>query len=189
MTFLLNTQRLVLRPLYPTDARSIFAYRSQPEVNRYQLWAIEYEDVRSLIASQQGLDPDIPGTWFQAGITLHESGELIGDLGLHFLEGDNRQVEFGVTLSPAWQGQGIATESISAVLEYLFSSLGKHRVYASADPRNLRSVALMERLGLRKEGCSLKSVWNRGEWTDDVTYAMLEDEWKTLSLKPDQTPS
>ena len=53
-----------------------------------------------------------------------------------------------------------------------------HRVTASCDGRNTPSMGLLERIGMRKEGVMIQSVWAKGEWTDDVLYAMLADEWK-----------
>jgi RimJ/RimL family protein N-acetyltransferase len=111
--------------------------------------------------------------------TMRGCGVLIGDCGLHFpMEGPN-QVEVGITLAPAHQGQGYATEALEGVMEYPFVSLGKHRVYARVDPRNEASIALLERVGMRKEGHLRESAWVKGEWADDVIYAILEKERKS----------
>jgi RimJ/RimL family protein N-acetyltransferase len=53
-----------------------------------------------------------------------------------------------------------------------------HRLSATADPRNLASVKLLERLGFRKEAHFVKSLWFKGEWADDVVYGLLREEWK-----------
>lgn len=49
------------------------------------------------------------------------------------------------------QGKGYATEAAIGVIDYLFSDLKKHRITASVDPINIKSVALLERIGMRKE--------------------------------------
>jgi RimJ/RimL family protein N-acetyltransferase len=179
----LKTSRLILRRLFASDAEAILAYRCLPEVCRYQTWEPQsLEEIGAFIAEQQELIPNHPGTWFQMAITLKEHGKLIGDCGLHFLETDHHQAEVGISISPVYQGQGYAGEALQEVLNYLFFSLGKHRVYASVDPRNFASIALMEKVGMRKEAHFRQSIWFKGEWADDVIYAVLEDEWKSRQI-------
>ena len=175
---MLSTTRLVLRRLRSTDCATMFEYRSHPDVAKHQMWVPEtVEEVRDFVARLENLEPDVPGTWFQLAITQRDSGEMVGDCGLHFPGGEPAQVEVGITLSPDQQGKGYATEAMRAVLDYVFKSLNKHRVYARVDPLNRRSVALMERIGMRLEGHLRESVWFKGEWADDLVFAMLESEW------------
>ena len=87
-------------------------------------------------------------------------------------------MEIGYTFGPEHQGQGFAFEAVKAILGYLFGQLEKHRVTASVDPENVRSIRLLEKLGFRREGHFIQSVLIRGEWCDDVIYAMLKAEWK-----------
>ena len=174
----LATDRLRLRRLERADAARLFAYRSLPEVTRFQTWEPRDEDeVARFIEGLEGIEPGEPGRWFQLGITLRESGELIGDCGLHVPEGRDHETEVGITLAPAFQGRGYATEALGAILTYAFGPLGKHRVYGSVDPANLPSIRLMERAGMRREAHFRNSLWFKGAWADDVIYAMLDEEW------------
>jgi len=178
----LKTPRLVLRPLVVADCESMHRYRSLPEVWRYQHWApAATDEISEFIADQAAIEPDTPGTWYQLAITVRSSGDLVGDCGLHFHEHDSHQTEFGITVAPEHQGQGYATEAAQALLAYLFGTLGKHRVFASADPRNTPSLRLMERLGMRQEAHFRESVLIRDEWTDDVICAMLRREWNVAT--------
>ncbi len=118
-----------------------------------------------------------PGSWYQLGLFLRDSWELCGDCGIHVQEHDPRQVEIGIILAPAFHGRGLATEAVKAVMGYLFSQLGKHRVFGSVDPRNAPSMALLERVGMRKEAHFVKSLWFKGDWADDVIFAMLKREY------------
>jgi len=173
----LITQRLVLRRMCAADAEVMFAYRSDPDVCRYQPWApSELEEVRMFVEEMAAIEPDQTGTWFQMAITL-KSGRLIGDVGLHFPKTHERQVETGISLAFEFQHRGYATEAMEAVLEYAFGALAKHRVFATIDPRNLPSIRMVERLGMRKEAHFRQSVWFKGEWADDLVYALLRSEW------------
>ena len=104
-----------------------------------------------MIAGTAGLVLDTPGTWFQLGIVILASGQLVGDCGLHFRKDDPRQVELGITLAPTHQGSGIAV-ALGSVLKYLFGTLGKHRVVAVTDAENRAAASLFRRLGFRQEG-------------------------------------
>ncbi|WP_266181533.1 GNAT family N-acetyltransferase [Dyella humicola] len=173
----LGTSRLRIDALHLEDADALFRYRADPQVARYQGWRPDsLADALGFIGIQVGLASPSPGCWFQRAIRLRDDGLLIGDLGLHLSEG--RQVEFGISVSPAHQGQGYAREAMAAVLAYVFGRLHAHRVHASVDPRNLASMALLRALGLRQEAHFRECLRIRGEWVDDVVFALLASEWQ-----------
>jgi RimJ/RimL family protein N-acetyltransferase len=95
---------------------------------------------------------------------------------VHFI--DDLQVEIGYIVSTEFQGKGYSTEAVKEVIKYLFETLRKHRITASVDPRNLKSIKLLDRIGMRKEAYFKKSIWFNNEWTDDVVYAILEEEYR-----------
>jgi RimJ/RimL family protein N-acetyltransferase len=173
-----HESRVVLRALAPDDAAVIFAYRSDPEVARYQSWEpAALDDVRAFIREPPASPAYAPGTWEQFGIVLRDTGELIGDCGVHVLEHDPQQAEFGITVASGWQGRGLAREALAALMAIVFGTLRKHRLSCSVDPRNVRSIALMERTGFRREAHHRESLWLNGEWVDDLIFAMLRREW------------
>jgi RimJ/RimL family protein N-acetyltransferase len=172
------TRRLTLAPLATGDAVALFAYRSLPEVTRFQTWQpSSLEDALRFVEACNAVAFDTPGTWSQLGIRLRESGQLVGDLGVHFLE-DGAQVEIGFSLAPASQGRGLATEAVRGVLDHLLVRLHKHRVIASVDPRNEASLRLLRRVGMRQEAHFRESLQFGGEWVDDVVFAVLASEWR-----------
>ncbi|MHA6203081.1 GNAT family N-acetyltransferase [Dyella soli] len=172
----LQTPRLRLDALHEQDAGALLGYRGDPEVARYQGWQPQcVAHVQRFIHDQVGMASPVAGSWFQRAIRLREDDRLIGDLGL-CLSADH-QAEVGITLAPAHQGRGYAREALAAVLEALFRTMGVHRVHASVDPRNLPSVNLMRALGLRQEAHFRQSLMLRGEWVDDLVFALLAHEW------------
>lgn len=174
----LVTDRLTIRRFAATDAPALAAYRSVPEVARYQSWGTPYSEdqARRFVAALATSHPDTPGEWFQFAVTETASGRLLGDVAAS-PECDPRLVRIGFTLTPEAQGRGFATEAVMALLDYLFHTRGKHRVAADCDPRNVASVRLLERVGLRRETHNLRNVWSKDEWTDEYVYAVLADEW------------
>jgi RimJ/RimL family protein N-acetyltransferase len=175
----LTTDRLLLRRFDLGDAEDFFAYRSDAGVTRFQGWKPEnVEEMRHFIAGQAEIAPDTPDTWFQLAVCLRAGGELIGDCGLRFPLRETWQAEIGYTIAPRHQRRGYALEAVRALLAFLFDTLGKHRVYASLDPRNTASVRLLERLGMRREAWFKASIPEDTGWADDVVYALLKREWR-----------
>ncbi len=172
------TDRLTIGVLREEDAAPLFQYRSLPEVLRFQSWAPDsLEEAVRFVTGFSSVGFDVAETWFQLAIRLNQSGALVGDIGIHFLEPESRQAELGFTIAPAHQRRGYATEAVTAVLGHLFGDLDKHRVIASVDPRNEPSMALLRRIGMRQEAHFRKSVWFKGDWADDIVFAMLKSEW------------
>ena len=174
----IKSQRLHLTPLEADDAEALFAYRSLPEVGRYQSFVPKtLEETAAWVERAIEQPFATPGAWTQLGIRRRDDGGLIGDLGVHVQGDDPRQVEIGISLAPSAQGQGFAGEALRALLGHLFESLEKHRIHASVDPRNEAALALLDRVGMRREAYFKQSYWFRGEWADDVVCAMLRSEW------------
>ncbi len=171
------TERLLIRKLEILDREDFFKYRSLPEVYEYQSFIPKSISAVDDFISHIPSTPNRPNTWFQLAIVKKDEGMLIGDIGIHFLE-DNAQVEVGYTLAPSYQGQGYAIEALKAVISYLFFNLAKHRITASVDPNNLKSIKLLEKLGMRKEGHFIKSFRMGDMWFDDCIYAILRYDWK-----------
>jgi RimJ/RimL family protein N-acetyltransferase len=175
----LKSPRLLLRPLRSEDAASIAAYRSLPEVARFQSWdSFGLADAVRLIADQSKVIPGTPGTWLQLALVLSESATVVGDCGVHFTQDNPRQVELGVTLAPADQRRGLASEALSSVLAYVFGVLDKHRAFAVTDAENQAAAALFRRVGFRQEAHFVEHVWFKGGWGSEYVFAMLHREWQ-----------
>ncbi len=172
----IKTPRLTLRAFEPEDAPAFAAYRNLPEVAALQTWeSYSLENAQHLIQTMQTLGKPTDFQWYQIAVTLEE--KLIGDLAFK-LKG--QQAEIGYSFNPAFQNQGYATESLGALLEYAFGTLGLHRIHATTDPRNTASIRLLEKLGFRKEGHLKENFWFKGAWVDDLLYGLLAREWKRL---------
>lgn len=170
-TLQLTTDRLLLKPINPGHAEAIHRYRTDSVTNRYQGWIPkDVEDVRSFITNRTSREMNVNGTWFQLVVTLRATGEVIGDIGLHFLGSRNDQVELGCTIGREHQGFGYAKEALSEVISYLFDTLGKHRLTASIDPANIPSIKLFERLGFRRDDHPKDSILPDESPVADLVY-------------------
>jgi RimJ/RimL family protein N-acetyltransferase len=177
---ILETNRLILRPIAKDDALEMFGYRSDKETNKYQGWIPEtVEDVEVFIG-KIAREINQPETWFQFVIIEKLNSTIIGDLGIHFFDTENKQVELGCTLKKDSQRKAYATEALGRVIDFVFTDLKKHRIIASIDPANTSSLRLLNRLGFRQEAHFVESLFIQGKWVDDVRFAMLESEWQKL---------
>ncbi|MDO8431914.1 MAG: GNAT family protein [Candidatus Binatus sp.] len=174
----LETPRLILRRFRQSDLEALMAYRNDPDVARYQAWvSFSRKEAEDFIARQSRARPGIPGRWFQFAAEIKDSGVLAGDCALLVIRAARGIAEIGYTFSRAYQGAGLATEAARTVIDYGFDSLGLNRVIATTDCRNIRSIALMKRLGMRQEGHFIQNRWFKGSWCDEYQYAVLREEW------------
>jgi RimJ/RimL family protein N-acetyltransferase len=176
---LASTERLLIRRFRPDDTAAFAAYRSDPEVARYQSWEapVPEPEAARLVAEFGAAEEGVPG-WFQYAVELRAAGTLIGDVGI-CLHDNGKQAELGFTLAPAHQGKGLATEAVRCVLNRVFDR-GIHRVSADCDARNTASARLLERLGFRREGHRIEHTWIKGEWTDDLLFGLLARDWRAM---------
>jgi RimJ/RimL family protein N-acetyltransferase len=174
---LITTERLILRRFRKADAPVLAEYRSDPEVARYQSWDAPFPLLRAetAVANFIASDPDKAG-WFQYAIERVTDRTLIGDVGVH-LHDNLLQAEIGFTVATPYQRMGLGSEAVRAVLDRLFRVQGLHKVTGECDARNAPSAALMERLGFTREGHLRQQTYIKGEWTDDLIYGLLAEEW------------
>ena len=153
----LRTARLVVRRFDLDDVATFAAYRSDHEVARYQSWdSYTLERAERFIRDMGSADPGVPGEWFQFAVADASSDQLVGDVALR-VDGRNvTRAEMGFTFAPGSQGKGYAT------------------VYAIADARNHRSIALLERIGMDR--VSTERALFKGEWCEEHTYELRREQ-------------
>ncbi|HEY1331243.1 MAG TPA: GNAT family N-acetyltransferase [Actinomycetota bacterium] len=146
----LVTERLLLRRSRPEDAETIAAYRSDPEVHRYQGWdRTDVDGVRADIEEMAGRTPGTPGGWVQFTVERRDTGSLVGDVGMAVADGEPGVVKVGYTIAPEFQGKGYATEAVQALVAYAFDVLDANVVRAFASADNTASIRVAEKAGLR----------------------------------------
>ncbi|MFD4556530.1 GNAT family N-acetyltransferase [Streptomyces sp. NPDC058469] len=176
---LIDTARLRLRRFQSADIPAFAAYRSDPEVARYQEWdfPLSFESAGRLVRRYARSDPAGPG-WFQYAVELKADGCLLGDVAVNRQPGGG-EAEIGFSLARDRQGHGYASEAVRAVLDDLFGT-GLRTVSAECDVRNQRSARLLERIGFEFE--SQRAVFLRGkrEWTDLQMFTLSAEKWEGL---------
>ncbi|WP_329271239.1 GNAT family N-acetyltransferase [Streptomyces pseudovenezuelae] len=175
----MDTPRLRLRRFTPGDAKDFVAYRSDPEVARFQDWEfpLSLESAQRLLRSYSRSDPGAPG-WFPYAIEVKADGRVAGDVAVH-RQRSVQEAELGFSLARDRQGQGYATEAVEAVLRALFAG-GLHTATAECDVRNERSARLLERLGFARTGQRGVFARARRERVDMLMFSLPAERWNAL---------
>lgn len=114
---------------------------------------------------------------FDAGIRY--DGELVGMIGLHYIDWQNKITSIGYFVSEEHQGKGIVTSCVRSLLHHVFDKLKLNKVLIQCATDNSRSRAIPVRLGFREEGISRDGQWLYDHYVDLVTYSLLRREWET----------
>ena len=152
MKIYIETERLILRELLPTDDEGMFELDSDLEVHKYIGHPVKtIEESRAMIAAvrQQYIDYRI-ARW---AMIEKSTNDFIGWTGLKFVtEPRNNQINFydlGYRLIKRYWGKGFATESAIASVEYGYEKLQLDDIYGMADMNNLASRKVLEKAGLK----------------------------------------
>lgn len=173
----IRTARLVLRPFTPDDEADMLAFESRPDVARYL-----YNEPRTPEQNARELADRVQQTALRKEgdalvLAIDLDATVIGYVLLVWLSETHRQGEFGFVLHPDHGGRGYATEAAVEALRIGFERRGLHRITGRCDARNTASAALMERLGMRREAHFVEAEIFKGEWGEELHYAMLAAEW------------
>jgi RimJ/RimL family protein N-acetyltransferase len=161
---------LLLRRLTVADLRDFQTYRTDPVVGQYQGWEAMSDAYAVEFLQAMNRNPFLqPGSWSQVAIADATSDALLGDIGLLHTS-DQTQVEIGFTLAPMAQGRGLASIAVRAAIDVVFAHTNAARVLATTDERNIRSIALLERIGMQR--IEIKQAKFRGEPCVEWVYEM-----------------
>ena len=124
------------------------------------------------------------GEWVQ--IAIEHEGTVVGDVAVGMVAPGVAQI--GYTLAPEHQGRGYASEAAEAMVDALFANTDVVRIVASLDPQNMASMRVVEQLGFTYEGLARRAELIRGEWLDDMRFAVLQDERAAWKARPRTRP-
>jgi len=184
----IDTDRLSLRRWTNDDHAALLDMTSRPDAVRYLPFPPRDAAATTKALEQRigwGVpDFDADGQVLALAVEHRDTYELVGDVVLMFRTLEHRDAEIGFIFHPDHQGRGYATEACRQVLGIAFEHYGLHRVFARLDARNDASARLLARLGMRQEAHLVANEWLKGEWTDELVFAILDREYAVLSSSP-----
>lgn len=171
---ILRTERLLLRTFTEDDLPLYAALNADPPVAEMlggPLTRAESDDIAEWANERWAQD-----RLGLLAIERRSDGRFLGMCGLHHLKDRPDDVEIGWRLAHEHWGQGYATEAGRAWLAYGFETLGRDRIISVTDEPNLRSLAVMRRLGFTF--LENDRIQDNGVWFDAVVYALTRSQWK-----------
>jgi ribosomal-protein-serine acetyltransferase len=153
------------------------------DANRDHLrpWFFWVDETKNVSDSEQFVQKALEG--FARGTEIHlgiwVAGEMAGIVGAHTIDRIKCYAEIGYWLGESFQGRGIVTRAVRALIDDLLGERGLNRVEIRCAASNRRSQGVAERLGFRREGRLKKATLVRGEFEDLLIFGMLAEEWRS----------
>ncbi len=117
----------------------------------------------------------VPGEWFQIAVADRSTDRLVGDIGICLRDDATRTAEIGFSLAPAAQRRGLGTEAVNAALALLFELETVERIEGITDARNMPSIRLLERVGMRLD--RTQEALFKGEICIEHVYSIVRTTW------------
>lgn len=174
----LLTARLYLQEITANDIEAIHRLQSIPEVDEFNTLGIpeSIEETKKIMQPAFDAQKKHPRSSYTWKIVLKESDEFIGLAGF-FLSNDKfRLGEIYYKLDPEFWGKGYATEVAKRLITLGFEDFKLHKVEAGVATKNSKSIKVLEKAGMTREGLRRKILPIRGEWLDNYHYAIVEDD-------------
>ncbi|GAB0166913.1 GNAT family N-acetyltransferase [Lysinibacillus sp. CTST325] len=168
------TKRLYLRKMKMADAHILFNIWSDPEVTKFMNITnfTHEEQAKEMIELFDELTEERKAIRFT--IIEKESNEIIGSCGFNSIDEVNASAEIGYDLAKAYWGKGYAPESISALIDYAFTTLNINRIEAKIEPGNINSIKVVEKLNFTFEGTFQENEESKESTYDINVYSLLK---------------
>lgn len=178
-TVRLETTRLVLRRFVAADAQAMFAnWASDQEVTRFLTWPAHVSTGVSQAVTDSWVAQYERPDFYQWAIELRELGEPIGSISVVSLDEAVSSAEIGYCIGRQWWHQGIVSEALAAVIDFMFAEVGALRVCAKHDARNPNSGRVMRHCGMTHEGTLRRAGRSNAGIGDLCVYGILRSEWE-----------
>ncbi len=174
--FPIRTERLLLRKLRADDHDDMHAYASDPDTVRFMEWGPNTPDVtRERMAFVLDQQTRWPRDTVDLAVELVAARRMIGSISLR--RDGQGGADFGYCFGSQWWRHGYGFEAARALVATAFETLLLHRVWATCDVRNAGSIAVLEKLGMQREGTLRKNLLVPDGWRDTHVYGLLAEEW------------
>lgn len=184
----IKTKRLILRPFTIEDAPKMYDnWASDDEVTKYLMWPPHSspEATEELLKDWvKGYEEDNKYEWC---IELKENGEPIGSMGVVKTIENIELMEIGYCISRKFWHQGITSEALQAVMDYLFDEVGVNRIESRHDPMNPHSGHVMKKCGMRYEGTRIEADWNNSGVCDVSLFGLTKSQRKEVKEEGKKT--
>ena len=172
----IETKRLILRKARLEDAKLMFTnWARDTEVTKFLTWPPHSNIEITEMVLTSWIDSYQKDDYYQWLIVLKETDEPIGSI-MASTVGRAESAHIGYCIGKAWWHQGIMTETLQAVMDFLFDEVGYHRIEAMHDPNNPHSGEVMKKCGMKYEGTLRQADRNNQGICDVCYYGLLASQ-------------
>ena len=142
-------------------------------------WLTWVDKIQTLEDSKNYIISSIQKTEQQTdyGFVIKFNGNIVGRIGLHFIDATNKTGTIGYWVSEGFQGQGIITNACKALLDFGFMKLNLNRIEIKCATENIKSKTIPEKLHFKQEGIQRQAEFLNNQFTDLYVYSLLKEEW------------
>lgn len=173
----LETKRLMLRPIEENDYKAMFEHAGDPDAAKYTSWEA-HKNIHESKAHVQFIlkryKENKPSNW---AVVLKDSNKFIGTCGFVSEFKANNRAEVGFAIRKDCWNKGYITEALKKTLEFGFETIGYNRIEAICDVENAASARVMEKCGMKCEGVLRQYIIKAGKYRDVKSYAVLREEF------------
>lgn len=174
----LETNRLVLRRYEIEDAAAMYNHwASDKEVTKFLTWPAHSNQEVSQGVINDWIHHYSDKNYYHWAIVLKNNGdEPIGDIAVVHMNENVSMAHIGYCIGRKWWNNGITSEALKTVIDFLFDAVGVNRIETRHDPRNPNSGRVMKKCGMKYEGTLRSSDRNNQGLCDACYYGLLKDE-------------
>jgi len=174
----LETTRLKLREMRFEDAKVLHTYSLDPEFRQYENNPMTLRDFEDIAKWMSDMKRHMKRSTYYFTLTPPHSPDIaMGSVYVAIRDEDHQQAEVGYILGKPYWGKGYMTEAVKAVIDFAFTHMPIHRLYAECISENQGSVRVLQKVGMRQEAHLRHTHYFSGRWWDTYIFALLADEW------------
>lgn len=178
-TITLETERLVLRRFTIDDSEAVYNnWTSDSEVSKYMRWEHHRSIQETFSKVSDWVKRYANNSFYQWAITLRDSDEPIGAIGLIVVNESDMCGDFGYCISRKYWGKGITTEALREVLRLAFEMVGFNRIESYHSINNPASGKVMKNAGMKFEGLARQKYKSNVGFEDCNMYSVIREDFR-----------
>lgn len=175
----LETERLKLRQIQPSDLSAMHKMRTDPKIMQYMDTPVpaSIEETKSKLG--QEIESFVNGDSVYWAVVLKDSNEIIGGAGYWRIIKEHYRAEIGYQLLPEFWRKGFSTEALKTIIQFGFQKMSLHSIEANVNPDNIPSIKILEKLGFVQEAYFKENFYFDGKFLDSAIFSLIVSKWKS----------
>jgi len=177
----LETKRLILREILPSDWEAILEYQRKPEYLKFYEWEERSpDDAKKFVQMLIDWQNEVPQQKFQFAIVEKKTSRFVGCCGIRIRNTKDANVDMGYEINPSFWGKGYATECAKEMLRFGFQKLCLFEISAYVITENIASIRVLEKIGMKMNRVLKNNMHFKGRYWDEYLYSVSYEDWFSM---------